>query len=253
MIVATHKCGCPPKEEKPPCSPCCASRKKVSITTPTYTDSEGPCFKKSRLRSILSTPKIEEPQCCPTEPDTSSELDSRKIRSEIAEKGLPYKELEAVFNDNRLVIRTQKEPPRPEYDPPCDCDEDSRPPAEDEEQDQAQSSGNRTVTLFPRPRSPPSRKDDKDSKEEKQAKLIEREENPNIFLLKVKRKGRDGNNIDLEFKAPRPWSLKKRMEFCELVQTPQIVEPPPECADVPVKIKPQKRSRSRRRNKRKKK
>ena len=43
---------------------------------------------------------------------------------------------------------------------------------------------------------------------------VNSEENPNIFVLKIKRKCEDGekrHNLDLEFKAPRPWQKRKQM------------------------------------------
>lgn len=251
MIVATHKCGCPPKEKKPPCSPCCASAKKVKIKTPALADrSEGPCCKKQRLQSTTSLPKIEEQsQCCPIKVDDSTKVESRKIRSDIAEKGLPYNELEAVINNNRVVIRTQKELPREEYDPPCDCNEDSKPPVEEETHDQVQSSGNRTVTLFPRPQSVDS--DPEQSGDEvEEVKTIEKEQNPNIFVLRVKKRCKDGNNIDLEFKTPRPWSLQKRLEYCRSIRPPAPMSTM--CNDIEIlKAETPKRNASRRGKKRK--
>lgn len=56
----------------------------------------------------------------------------------------------------------------------------------------------------------------KDTKNKKVMPLptINPEENPNIFVLKIKRKckGKDiKQNLDLEFKSPRPW--RKRDYF----------------------------------------
>ncbi|XP_043265676.1 uncharacterized protein LOC122405195 [Colletes gigas] len=214
MIVATHKCGCPPKEKKPPCSPCCASRKGVET-------------KREYPPRRLEWPKVEGPACCPIEPLDTSCFTSRKIRSEIADRGLPYKQLEAVINENRLVIRTQKEPVEEEYDPPCDCVEDPRPGGQSvDEKKQEQSSGNRTVTLYPRAHAPHDDSDEDDEEDElPKIGSIDLEENPNIFLLRVRRRAKDGQNIDLEFKTARPWSTKKRLEYSESVYRPQSVDP----------------------------
>ncbi|XP_076630066.1 uncharacterized protein LOC143346146 [Colletes latitarsis] len=214
MIVATHKCGCPPKEKKPPCSPCCASTKRVET-------------KQKSLPRRLERPKVEAPACCPLKPLDTSWFPSRKIRSEIADKGLPYKQLEAVINENRLVIRTQKEPVKDEYDPPCDCVEDPRPGGQNvEEKKQEQSSGNRTVTLYPRAHTPHDNSDEDDEEDQSpKIRSIDLEENPNIFLLRVRKRTKDGQNIDLEFKTARPWSTKKRLEYSESMYRPQSVDP----------------------------
>ncbi|XP_076678150.1 uncharacterized protein LOC143374129 [Andrena cerasifolii] len=219
MIVATHKCGCPPKEEKPPCSPCCSSGKTTKAKRPSLpTRPECSCCKKPRLQPMVSLPKIlQPPPCCPTKPSgSSSDLCAPKVRSEIAEKGLPYKELEAVINNNRVVIRTQKEVPRQEYDPPCDCIEDSQPAeqAPKEDEDSVGSSKNRTVTLFPSPREDDPY-DDATSYTTEADEPPKVEENPNIFRLRVRKKSRasDGYNIDLEFRTPRPWSMQRRCEI----------------------------------------
>ncbi|XP_054011577.1 uncharacterized protein LOC128894123 [Hylaeus anthracinus] len=215
MIVATHKCGCPPKE-KPPCSPCCASRERAK-------------GKRPARSGWPEKPEIVVPTCCPIKPEDTSPYSSRKIRSEIVDAGLPYKELEAVINDNRLVIRTQKEPVKEEYEPPCDCVEDPRPGRTSVDRtEQMQSSGNRTVTLYPRVHSlDESLNSDEETDEESETAKVRStlvEENPNIFLLRVKKRSRRGQNIDLEFRIPRPWSTKKRMEYCKDVYRPPVDE-----------------------------
>ncbi|KAL2729927.1 uncharacterized protein V1477_015738 [Vespula maculifrons] len=56
-------------------------------------------------------------QCNPTD----SSVKKTEIVSRIVKKGLPYKEIEAIINNNRMVIRMQKEPVEDEFEPPCDC------------------------------------------------------------------------------------------------------------------------------------
>lgn len=215
MILATNKCGCPPKKEKPPCSPCCAS-KKVSI-------------KSTPKKCLPPAPRIVDPStCCPVKPSEPKYQRSSKIRSEIVEKGLPYKEIEAIINNNRVVIRTQTEAGRVEYDPPCDCVEDPLPSRVEAEESQVQGSGNRTVTLYPRPREEDRKSSDFQYQHGdegfKMRKTIENAENPNIFLLRLRKKSTTGDkkfNIDLEFKTPRPWSTKKRMEYSQQIEPPR--------------------------------
>ncbi|XP_029044431.2 uncharacterized protein LOC114876781 [Osmia bicornis bicornis] len=216
MILATNKCGCPPKKEKPPCSPCCAS-KNVSI-------------KSAPKKCPPPAPRIVDPStCCPVKPSETKYQRSSKIRSEIAEKGLPYKEIEAIINNNRVVIRTQTEPGRVEYDPPCDCVEDPLPSRRVEaEESQVQDSGNRTVMLYPRPREQDRKSTDfqyhHGDEGFKLRNTIDQAENPNIFLLKFKRKSSAGDkkfNIDLEFKTPRPWSTKKLLEYSQQIKPPE--------------------------------
>lgn len=121
-----------------------------------------------------------------------------------------------MINNNRVVIRTQKEVPREVYDPPCDCIEDSQPSeqAAEEDEDSVGSSKNRTVTLFPSPREEDPYEDEINYTSERD-ESPKAEENPNIFRLRVRKKSRvsDGYNIDLEFRTPRPWSMQRRCEI----------------------------------------
>ncbi|CAL7938010.1 unnamed protein product [Xylocopa violacea] len=220
MMVATYKCGCAPGPTDS-CSPRCTSGRKATTYHPRPQDCPASsCCQKQNVKPIISSVKIEEPStaCCPIMPST--EFEPRQLRSEIAESALPYDEFEAIINNNRLVIRSQEEPVIPEYVPPCDCIEDSIPKREEtREIGQTPAPGNRTVTLYPRPKySDPemTKKDDRCEEEEPdEVETIDQEENPNIFLLRVKKRSSDGDqrfHIDLEFKTPRPWSQKKRLE-----------------------------------------
>ncbi|XP_012153551.1 uncharacterized protein LOC105664268 [Megachile rotundata] len=234
MIQATYKCGCPPKKEKPPCSPCCAS-KKVTIKSPTPSE------------VIPETPTFDELlQCCPIKPSDAYQRPS-KIRSDIADRGLPYKEIEAIINNNRVVIRTQTEPGRPDYDPPCDCNEEGLPARQvAPDETEQQSSGNQTVTLYPAP--PEEEKPDENNNSNKNSKKVVVEpvkpkENPNIFLLRMRKQSVMGDkryNIDFEFKTPRPWSTKKRLEYIE--QQAQLLQ----CTTVPATNKdvPERQSKA---------
>lgn len=45
----------------------------------------------------------------------------KKIVSDIVNNGLPYEEIQMIVNNNRLIIKTQKETAKEEYEPSCDC------------------------------------------------------------------------------------------------------------------------------------
>lgn len=171
----------------------------------------------------------------------SKELDSKrtsadKIASEIVGKGQPYKEIEAVINDNRVIIRMHKEPVKEEYDPQCECvgqdtsakeaesslrkcdngisfemDNGSlelcRAPREDvssvEKSSFERETGCRTITLYPQA--------DEDRKPRVE-NPIELEENPNIFVLRIRKRceSADKHKIDFEFRVPQPWRSQKK-------------------------------------------
>ncbi|XP_078033123.1 uncharacterized protein LOC144467964 [Augochlora pura] len=252
MMIATRQCGCPPKKEEPPCSPCCATKQSKK------TEPVAGCGSSKNLKSILSRPKIKEPICCPIKPAVCEEPPPIKVRSDIAERGLPYKELEATINNNKLVIRTQKEPPKEEFDPPCDCSEDPRANVVEEEKKPGQPSENRTLTLFPQglDLENDAQKAPQGEVEEPEPPKRMYEENPNIFRLRVWKKSKDGQNIDLEFRTPRPWSKEMRLEHEKallLATKPKALEvlKEEEEKDVePKKAKKKGRKRSRKRKKR---
>lgn len=240
MMVATHKCGCPPTEKKPSCSPCCkpSGRDTVKPATPKVCPKSA-CCNKRVLKPTVSQPKVEAPPpCCPTIPDSKEFERPRKLRSEIAERGLPYNEMEVTINNNRLVIRSQKEEVTPKYDTSCDCITDSQRSVKrpDDEIDQPPVPGTRTVTLYPQTGSQ-RQVDENGCPEERttdeMARTTDKPENPNIFVLRVKRKSNSGDksfDIDLEFKTPRPWSARKRTEYetelskFETVKKPLTIE-----------------------------
>ncbi|XP_076759058.1 uncharacterized protein LOC143428221 [Xylocopa sonorina] len=231
MMVATYKCGCAPGPTDS-CSTRCTSRRKTYYPRP-QDCSTSSCCRKQPVKPTISPAKVEEPPatCCPTMP--SRKFETRQLRSEIAESTLPYDEFEAIINNNRLVIRSQEEPVVPEYVPPCDCIEDSLPKREEtREIGQAPASGNRTVILYPRPKySDPEMATENDRSEEKESdevRTIDQEENPNIFLLRVKKRSSDGDqmlHIDLEFKTPRPWSRKMRLKHETMMRLIGSVKP----------------------------
>lgn len=189
-------------------------------------------FPRSRSESKLKNLEMSSTDQVPTD----------KIVSEIVRDEQPYKEIEAVINDNRVVIRTQKKPVREEYDPPCECigqvaSEVSalsqrkcddgvvfdmahgslklcRTSREDapSTKETCEETGCRTVTLYP------SVKDDArdEVKKSKIVRPIDLEENPNIFLLRIRKHCDSGDKrrtIDLEFRAPRPWLSKKKEDL----------------------------------------
>lgn len=182
-----------------------------------------------------------------------------KIVSEIARTGQPYKEIEAVINDNRVVIRMHKEPVREEYTPPCECvgqdatawestsrcDDGAvfemadgnlelcrvrRENAESstrEGRDRRQETACRTITLYPRADAKGSdgagsdrtvtRLDREADGRSTAARPIDIEENPNIFLLRIRKlcdSGDRRHKIDLEFRAPRPWRNEAKRKLC---------------------------------------
>lgn len=229
------------------CPDCCIinvsrtpSRRPISATTSCMSkDSVSKQFSRSRSESRLKE-KLEM--------SNVGQTPTERIVSEIARKGQPYKEIEAVINDNRVIIRMHKESVKEEYDPPCECVDQvdvkkstsglkkcddgvmfdmangslelCRTSREDESMKKLcdrEDTGCRTLTLYP------NVKEDNDigkisavshleSEEVRSSKrLIDLEENPNIFLLRI-RKHCDGGDkkqkIDLEFRAPRPWLPK---------------------------------------------
>ncbi|XP_076650278.1 uncharacterized protein LOC143357642 [Halictus rubicundus] len=249
MIIATRPCGCLPKKEDPPCPPCCVPYQRRK------SKSKVGCGPSKSLKSILSRPKVQEPGCCPIKPPEPEKVQVSKICSEITKRGLPYKELEAIINDNKLVIRTQTEPPLEEFDPPCDCTEDPRSKIVEEEKKQEQISDNRTLTLFPQTSNPTEEETGNNRKKvegpPRPPKALE--QNPNIFRLRVKKRTKDGQNIDLEFRTPRPWSAKMRQKHEEALLASVKPEEPEAKEDEDEvdakKVKKRKRRRSRRRKK----
>jgi hypothetical protein len=173
---------------------------------------------------------------------------TEKIVSEIVRKGQPYKEIEAIINDNRVIIRTQKEPIKEEYDPPCECiGQDTaakestlslkkcddgivfempdgnlelcRTPRTDtsltKKTCDQEETGCRTMILYPNvknvDRIPTSNMASERVKKSKMEKSLSLEENPNIFVLRIRNHCNSDKKqkIDLEFRAPQPWRLKK--------------------------------------------
>ncbi|XP_003428120.1 uncharacterized protein LOC100679966 [Nasonia vitripennis] len=218
MILSAHKCGCP-VHDLPQIS-------QTSFFNPSFTSLKT-C--ESETSVLAECDENESTSGC----DTESEIEEPKptLVSEIASKGLPYKEIEAVFNNSRIVMRIQKERPKEEFDPPCDCidlsrtksQSDNKIPCKNDYVFQKASEACRTVSVYPHP--DPKNTDAHSSKSEKldkrddakkgssvkeQSKLptVNPEENPNIFVLKIRRKCETGDkkhSLDLEFKTPRPW------------------------------------------------
>ncbi|XP_050449659.1 uncharacterized protein LOC126850563 [Cataglyphis hispanica] len=165
-----------------------------------------------------------------------------KIVSEIVKKGQPYKEIEAVINNNRVIIRMHKESIKEEYDPPCECvgqvvakeSEDLKKcdngvaidmangslelcRTSREDPSSMKETACRTVMLYPNVKeddhiSAASRLEN--AKDRRSKRLIDLEENPNIFLLRIRKhceySGDKKQKIDLEFRTPRPWLPRKQ-------------------------------------------
>ncbi|XP_018400031.1 PREDICTED: uncharacterized protein LOC108777600 [Cyphomyrmex costatus] len=220
------------------------SRRLVSAAVSASKESMNKQFSKSR-----SKPKVENLQMSDTE-QTPTDI----IVSEIVKKEQPHKEIEAIINDNHVIIRMHKETIKEEYDPPCECIgqvvskesalsqgkcnngfvfdmahgnlELCRTPREDapvpSTKKTCEETGCRTVTLYPNVKgdiksaSTGYRMDGREVRRSKMIRPIDLEENPNIFLLRIKKHCDSGDKrqtIDLEFRAPRPWLPTKTKDL----------------------------------------
>ncbi|XP_043790691.1 uncharacterized protein LOC122713920 [Apis laboriosa] len=258
-MLATYNCGCPPPS-KPSCSPCCetAGSEKISSIKqpPKPTDCpESSCCQKRQLKPVVPQPKIEEPPpCCPVKPSSVYDFERpSKLRSDIEEKGLPYKQMEVMINDNKVVLRTQKEYKKLEYEPPCDCVEDTQPKVEEaDEIEQPQVPGSRTVTLYPK-----AKVGDivEENSKEKSEKKHEKEQNPNLFMFKMKKTSDVGDkaiHIDFQFRVARPWSLQKRKEIEDQIKMwEKPLEPVVAKEEVVKKVKTPKPSKTIKKKKKK--
>ncbi|KAL6445563.1 hypothetical protein ACFW04_000835 [Cataglyphis niger] len=237
----------------PQCSNCCpmnisrtSSRRPISAITTSSTSKDSMSKQSSRSRSESKLEKNEmsnKEQKAPTD----------KIVSEIVKKGQPYKEIEAVINNNRVIIRMHKESIKEEYDPPCECvgqvvakeSEDLKKcdngvaidmangnlelcRTSREDASSMKEAECRTVMLYP------NVKDDdhisaasrlESVKDRRSKRLIDLEENPNIFLLRIRKhceySGDKKQKIDLEFRAPRPWLPRKKDKKKDLTGSSQ--------------------------------
>ena len=223
MILAGNKCGCPSKSfhQSYPSSHQTEPWINKKISNETLQQ------RHPNLDTKSKSPKISE-----------KTLKEKNV-SEITRTGLPYKEIEAIINNNKMVLRIQKISTQEEWDPPCDCGTENfqkiEPYGDDvsfrkvnenaspstvlqERTAEPGGSSRRTITVVSHPDSenPPNinpnpsktEDNDKENKEKSRKIPIDLEENPNLFILKIRRKsdcseGRE--NIDLEFRTPRPW------------------------------------------------
>jgi len=165
------------------------------------------------------------------------------VVSEIIRKEQPHKEIEAIINDNHVIIRMHKETIKEEYDPLCECIgqvvskksvsqekcddglifdmahgslELCHTPREDASvpstKKTCEEGGCRMVTLYPNVKS-----DIRNAPYymDRKIKSIDLEENPNIFLLRIRKHCDSGDKrrtIDFEFRAPRPWEKKNLLK-----------------------------------------
>lgn len=280
MIAATYNCGCPVAESisigpRSPCGPCCSSgasqRKRPRSVRPPRCSDRRAVESASRMGRGSSHGSARAARTSDSKfrrlegSDAKRAPSSDRVVSEIARRGQPYKEIEAIINDSRVVVRTHKEPIKEEYDPPCECvgQEGARPangstsslkrrcddgvtfemaegslelcraPREKDASsatrigDRPETGGAcRTITLYPQAEA--RRSDEADeaptvyrATRERGEKLkskegsgktakrpIDLEENPNIFLLRIRKRCYSGDKrhkIELEFRAPRPW------------------------------------------------
>lgn len=176
---------------------------------------------------------------------SAERIPTNKIVSEIVRKKQPYKEIEAVINDNRVIIRMHKERDKEEYEPPCECvdqevaskDSTSSLRKCDENgvafemangtleicrasrEDVAETIRNRercrAITLHPNVKDDDSKSSQvaaERDEHDKSREQLDREENPNIFVLRIRKHSDVGDKkqkIDLEFRTPRPWRSTK--------------------------------------------
>jgi len=249
MIVrTTYKCGCPEPLSlikldkdfsKKPCSSCCPHPPKSQSKML----SAKPVTSTSRWNRI-SSGQHSLPFCPKSRIDEVVPSTTEKVVSHIVKKGQPYKEIEAIFNGNHVVIRTQKEPAYEKFDPPCECVgqksselsltmqendvafqmeqgslELQRVPRETTSEEKIDEKPVcRTVTLYPEADDVTKKQlgtnAEQDKKPEKQP--IDFEENPNIFVLRIRKYNNVNKEqkIDFEFRSPRPWReiCKKKLE-----------------------------------------
>lgn len=259
MIAATYNCGCPaklsslipdPVELQAFCSPCCfQSQRSRPVNAAVISRSKESMSKQFPQRS-RNEKKLKNLETSNTE-----QAPTDRVISEIVRKEQPYKEIEAIINDNRVIVRVQKEPVKEEYDPPCECIgqvaskelsqrkcddgfvfdmahgnlELGRTPREDAPSTKktCEEAGCRTVTLYPNIKDN-AKNVRMESREVRRSKTrpIDLEENPNIFLLRIRKHCDSGDKrqtIDLEFRAPRPWLPKKKEKKEDLLE-PEILK-----------------------------
>ncbi|KAL7299642.1 hypothetical protein TKK_0007404 [Trichogramma kaykai] len=199
MIAAARKCGCPDLDKPSPCGDSIFSGDSDCQDLPNEKDDCG----------------------CDGDDGCSTDQPESKVVSEIADKGLPYKEIETLFNNNRMVIRIQSLKQPKEFDPPCDCSENEENVSKAESLSGRRSDvifqkaeGCRTINVYPQP-GPKKERIDTSKKSAAKSPIelpsVNPEENPNIFVLKIKRKvdnGEKKQNLDLEYRSPRPWRKK---------------------------------------------
>ncbi|XP_020284651.1 uncharacterized protein LOC109855165 [Pseudomyrmex gracilis] len=255
MIAATKACGCPQSRlslvarAKRSCSlsderfSCCAKSSRcapscsghVPSTTLSVASKESVGKQSSRDKSMKHGAS------------SAERIPTKKIVSEIVRKKQPYKEIEAVINDNRVIIRMHKErEDKEEYEPPCECvdqevtSKDStsslkqcdkngvafemangtleihRASREDATETICDRERCRAVTLYPNVKDNDSKSSQVVASErdehDKSREQLDREENPNIFVLRIRKRSDIGDKkqkIDLEFRTPRPWRSTK--------------------------------------------
>ncbi|CAB0036250.1 unnamed protein product [Trichogramma brassicae] len=236
MIATARKCGCPDLDKPSPCGDSIFSGDSDCQDLPNEKDDCG----------------------CDGDDGCSADQPESKVVSEIADKGLPYKEIETLFNNNRMVIRIQSLKPPKEFDPPCDCSENEENVSKADSLVRffchfscsssvtrffrysiryfffivnmcalcavqsgrrsdvifQKAEGCRTINVYPQP-GPKKERIDTSKKSAAKSPIelpsVNPEENPNIFVLKIKRKvdnGEKKQNLDLEYRSPRPWRKK---------------------------------------------
>ncbi|KAK0183397.1 hypothetical protein PV327_001443 [Microctonus hyperodae] len=133
------------------------------------------------------------------------------ISSEIEESGQPYKSIEAIINNNRMILRIQKLPVQLQPEESSTTKRDGL-----EESFKHKSEAKSTYypqpyneLPFPIPQNVPIIYSSQKSRDEQMNTIEKPIENPNIFLLKIRKRSetrdRKKENIDLEFRTPRPW------------------------------------------------
>ncbi|XP_072759759.1 uncharacterized protein [Anoplolepis gracilipes] len=261
---APSNAECTPSAYLSSIPPKCSNCYSINISrTPSQrpTSAMTTCMLKDSASKQVSKSKSESKLKKDVEMSNRDHAPTDKIVSEIVKKGQPYKEIEAVINDNRVIIRMHKESVKEVYDPPCECvgqvdvkkSTSSLKKCDDGVVfDMAKGSlnllcrtsrevtstkkicdreeGCRTLMLYPNVKEDDNirklqismnRLESERVKRSKMQRAIELEENPNIFVLRIKKHCESGDKkqkIDLEFRAPRPWlpRTSKKKELTDL-------------------------------------
>ncbi|XP_057340100.1 uncharacterized protein LOC130677377 [Microplitis mediator] len=155
-----------------------------------------PKFLKSKTPFLFPKEKnFGKKKCTCACPDLREKIEKSQTISEIAESKQPYKEIEAVVNNSRLVLRVQKLVQVKDKDKDKDM----------EEKTSKSLIKNDKIPLDSNFTDKPTRLLFTEIKEEnnENKRPIGSSENKNIYVLKIKKSESWSENINLEFRIPR--------------------------------------------------